>query len=246
MIENGVREQNFYEIKVLCSGFFSFKQKNMKILSVIRNSSSRCFAALLVVLFFFVMDADCLKAQDKNYNIGFRGGVGMSTLNGFTNNGLKLGITGGVCGKYLFSENSSIIADINYSMGGQQQEKWSTDNGNEQVKIYGKYSLHYISTPVLYQYYFTDILGIEAGVNFRYCLNGNLKTKIGNESWKSADLSHNTFDFGLIFGIYTENLIPSDNFFVSLRAYFGFLDVIKDVGTNKNVSVQVCVGYMIF
>ena len=49
---------------------------------------------------------------------------------------------------------------------------------------------------------------------------------------------------GLIMGVYTENFIPSDHFFVSLRAYFGFIDVVKNVGNNKNVSVQVSVGYM--
>ena len=204
--------------------------------------------ALLAVFFFCLTTAGNLNAQSTKTSLGFRGGVGMATLNGYENNGLKLGLTGGICGKYSFNENNSVILDINYSMGGQLSEKWMTDGENE-IKQYRKFSFHYINTPILYQYYFTNILGIEGGLNFRYCLNGNLKTKIGNESWKSVDFSsknYNPFDMGIILGVYTENLIPQDNFFVSLRAYFGFIDVVKEVGTNKNISVQICVGYILF
>ena len=109
--------------------------------------------------------------------------------------------------------------------------------------------MRYFNLPVLYQYYFTDILGIEAGLNFCYCVTGSLQTKIGNGSWQSQDFSsadYNSFDMGLILGIYTDNLIPHDNFFVSLRVYYGFLDVLKDAGSNKNLSVQASVGYMLF
>ena len=199
----------------------------------------------MTVLFFLSANINILKAQDNDYQLGVRGGVGMATLSGFQNNGLKLGLAAGFYGKYNLAENTSIIADLDYSMGGQQSERWISGYGDE-IKEYRKYRLHYFNLPILYQHYFTDILGLEAGFNFRYCIAGSLKTKIGNEEWKSADLSYNTFDCGLIFGVYTDNLIPHDNFFVSLRAYFGFLDVIKDVGSNKNVSIQVSVGYTIY
>ena len=206
--------------------------------------ASKGIVALLAAM-FFVFNGGLLKAQDNDYQLGVRGGVGMSTLSGFQNNGLKLGLTVGGFGKYIIDENMSIIADIDYSMGGQQSERWITNNRDE-LKEYRKYRLHYINLPVLYQYYFTDILGLEAGFNMRYCIAGSLKTKVGNDSWKSADLDYNNFDCGLIFGVYTDNLIPNEDFFVSLRAYFGFLDVVKNVGSNKNVSIQVTVGYTIF
>ena len=203
--------------------------------------------ALMSVLFFLSVSPNSLNAQNKDYQIGVRGGIGMATLNGFQNNGLRLGLAAGVCADYHFTRNTSIIAEFNYSMGGQQTEKWITTS-NEEVKEYSKFGFHYLNLPVLYQYYFTDILGIEAGMNFRYCMSGVLKTKIGNESWKKttfANDDYNNFDLGLILGVYTENLIPHDNFFVSLRAYFGFIDVVKNVGSNKNVSIQVSVGYLI-
>ena len=199
----------------------------------------------LLAAMFFVFNGVIVKAQDNDYQIGVRGGVGMSTINGFQNNGLKVGLTIGGFGKYYIADNMSIIADLDYSMGGQQSERWITNNRDE-LKEYRKYRLHYINLPVLYQYYFTDILGLEAGFNMRYCIAGSLKTKVGNDSWKSADLDYNNFDCGLIFGVYTDKLIPNEDFFVSLRAYFGFLDVVKNVGSNKNVSIQVTVGYTIF
>ena len=133
-------------------------------------------------------------------------------------------------------------------MGGQQTEKWITETRDE-MKEYSRFGFHYLNIPVLYQYYFPDILGLEGGLNFRYCMAGTLKTKIGNDSWHSANFissDYNTFDFGLIIGVYTQNLIPHENFFVSLRAYFGFIDVVKNVGSNKNMSIQVSVGYMLF
>ena len=216
-----------------------------RILSKNKKRQTSKGIATLVAIVFFVFNGGILKAQDNDYQLGVRGGVGMSTISGFQNNGLKLGLTVGGFGKYFIDENMSIIADINYSMGGQQSERWITDSRDE-IKEYRKYRLHYINFPVLYQYYFTDILGLEAGFNMRYCLAGSLKTKIGNDSWKSADLDYNNFDCGLIFGVYTDNLIPNEDFFVSLRAYFGFLDVVRNVGSNKNVSVQVTVGYTIF
>lgn len=206
---------------------------------------SKIMTFLLAVLFFLLASGGSLKAQDRDYHIGVRGGFGMTTLSGFQNNGLRLGLVAGVYGKYIFSENSSIIADINYSTGGQQSERWISGELGE-VKVYSKYSLHYINTPILYQYYFTDILGLEGGLDFRYRIGSSLKSKVGNEGWHKTHLDSNGFDCGLIFGVYTDNLIPHDNFFVSLRAYFGFLDVVKEVGANKNVSVQVTVGYMIF
>lgn len=210
-----------------------------------KRLTSKSIVALLAVIFFLFANASVLKAQYNDYQLGVRGGIGMATLSGYQNNGLKLGLTAGVFGKYNLSDNTSIIADFNYSTNGQQAEKWITGE-KEEIKEYRKYSLHYLNLPVLYQYYFTDILGLEAGLNFRYCIAGNLKTKIGNDSWEKADLSYNRFDFGLIFGVYTDSIIPYEDFFVSLRAYFGFLDVVKEVGSNKNVSIQVSVGYTLF
>ncbi|MBR6437678.1 MAG: PorT family protein [Bacteroidales bacterium] len=214
----------------------------------LRIINMRIKLPLIVTLFLLVTSVKNVHAQDDKYHLGFRGGVGMTTISGVENNGLKLGLTGGVCGKYTLSEKTDIVAELNYTMGGLQSTKWITSGENE-VKEYRKYTLHYISIPVLYQYYFTDILGLEAGANFSYCFSGSLKKKYGNEQWHSESFStknYNTFDFGFILGVYTDNLIPHDNMFVSLRACFGMLDVLKDNGSNKNINILISVGYMLF
>ncbi len=211
------------------------------------NTSLKSVMALLTLL-VLVLFTENLQAQRENYQFGVRGGIGMSTLRGLENNGLRLGLTAGVYGKYLLQGPSDLAAEFYYSLGGQQSERWM-ENEEEKVKVYSKYSLHYLNIPIIYQYYFPDILGLEAGLNFRYCISGSLKSKIGNGDWKSQDFSsahYNSFDMGMLLGIYTENLIPHDNFFVSLRVYFGFIDVLKDSGSNKNISVQASVGYMLF
>ena len=216
-----------------------------KINSDARKSTSKGIFALLGVLFFAMICGDNLHAQEKDFHFGVRGGVGMATLNGIENNGLKLGIIGGLCTRYYFSEHHSVMADINYSVGGQQSGDW-IESDKEKVKLYRRYILHYINLPVLYQYNFTDILSLEIGPNFRYCLAGKEKTKIGNESWNSNSLEYNKVDFGIIIGVLTNDLFPSDDLFVSLRAYFGFLDAVKNVGPNKNVSIQVSIGYIFY
>ena len=209
--------------------------------------SPRSVKALLTLLFLVFM-AGGLKAQNEDIHFGVRGGIGMSTLRGMENNGLRLGITAGAFGQYLLNENNSLQAELYYSSGGQQSEKW-TENSGDQVKVYSKYGLHYINLPIIYQYYFPAILGLEAGLNFRYCMAGSLQTKIGNGSWQSQSFlssDYNSFDMGLLLGIYTDHLIPHDNFFVSLRVYFGFINVLTNEGGNKNLSVQACVGYTLF
>lgn len=226
-----------YKREIMTGIILFVKRKSLTIKSLL---------ALMAGMFFSFINDATLNAQELDYHFGVRGGVGMSTLSGFQNNGLKLGLTAGGYAKFIFDENNSIDVELSYSTGGQQSQKW-LDNNEAQVKVYNKYSLHYLNLPILYQYYFTDILGIEGGLNFRYCMAGSLKSKIGNESWHSVSFgkdSYNRFDMGLSMGVYTENFIPSDHFFVSLRAYFGFIDVVKNVGNNKNVSVQVSVGYM--
>ena len=220
-----------------------------RILAATRKSLvTKSLTALLVILFFSLANGGKLKAQDVGFHVGFRGGVGMTTLTGFENNGLKLGFTGGFCAQYNIMENQDLLTDFFYSSGGQLSQQW-TDSDSGQLKIYSKYNLHYFNIPIIYQYYFTDILGIEAGPNFSYCFSGSLKTKIGNNGWHKTDFrkgDYNSFDFGLIIGVFTSQLIPNEDVFVSLRAYFGFCDVIKNVGSSKTIGVQVSIGYMLF
>ncbi len=228
--------------------FCVFKHDKMKAHYSVIKKTMKGKAVLLTLLLCLALSG--LQAQERErFNIGLRGGFGMATLNGYENNGLRLGMAFAVCGIYNITENTSVIADLGYAMGGQQSERWITE-GRDEMKEYSRFGFHYLNIPVLYQYYFTDILGLEGGINFKYCLSGRKKTKIGNGSWESDTNfgrdDYNNFDMGVIFGVFTKNIIPNENFLVSLRAYLGFLDVVKDIGRNKNFSVQISFGYTLF
>lgn len=235
-------------LRVLAFSVFNGKNMQRNLSDNRTRLTSNSSVVLVAVLLFLSLGGNTLQAQETGkYHFGVRGGLGMSTLSGFKNNGLRLGVTAGVYGDYNFNSNNIFTTELYYSMGGQQQEKW-VEQGSEKVKTYNRYRFHYLNIPFIYQHYFSDILGVEGGLNFRYCLGGSLKTRIGNENWQTQEFDrfdYNTLDMGLILGVYTDNLIPQENFFVSLRAYFGFLDVVRDVGSNKNISVYVGVGYQL-
>lgn len=182
-----------------------------------------------------------------NLSFGLRAGLNMTTVSGITESGLELGFTAGVGSKYNISGNSSLSAELFYTTSGMSANK-SIDTIGVKVKIYNKIHLHYLAIPIVYQYYFTDILGIEIGPQVGFCLGGKEKNKIGNESWVPSKLSptdYNVFDCGILAGIYTNNITQENDFLVSLRVYFGLTDAMKYEGSNKNICIQFGIGYII-
>lgn len=182
-----------------------------------------------------------------NLSFGLRAGLNMTTVSGITESGLELGFTAGVGSKYSISGNSSLSAELFYTTSGMSANK-SIDTIGVKVKIYNKIHLHYLAIPIVYQYYFTDILGIEIGPQVGFCLGGKEKNKIGNESWVPSKLSptdYNVFDCGILAGIYTNNITQENDFLVSLRVYFGLTDAMKYEGSNKNICIQFGIGYII-
>lgn len=189
------------------------------------------------------------KAQSfgNSLNFGFRVNLNMSSITGSTDTGLKLGATAGIGIQYEMNEKSSLFAELLYSTGGNSSSK-AIDTAGIKVKIYDKIHLNNIVIPIVYQYYFTDILGLEIGPQLGFCLGGKEKARVGNESWTSVRLNssnYNIVDFGIITGIFTKNITQEDNLYISLRAYFGLTNVMKDKGANKNISIQLGVGYII-
>jgi len=176
-----------------------------------------------------------------------RMGVNMSSLTNIDDAGLELGFTAGAGVKYKFPENSSVLSDILYSTGGKSSSSM-IDTVSVSIKIYDKIHLHYLAIPIVYQYYFTDVLGLEIGPQFGFCLAGKRKMKTGNEEWSSVKLTssdYHVFDFGILAGIYTNNLTSENDFIVSLRAFFGLTDVMRNEGKNKNICIQLGIAYII-
>lgn len=225
----------------------------LKHLTHIITESGKGLLSFILVSFFIFSTNKTISAQEseeKPFTYGARIGLNMPTITSENkDNSLGIGFTAGLGAKYAMSYSSSIIADLQYNMIGSSSCNIIDISGaNTKTKLYGRTTLHYITIPIVYQYYFTDILGLELGPQFGFCLGGREKTKSGNEDWLSWNLTsdnYNVFDFGITTGIYTNNLIPVDDLFVSLRAYFGLTNVMKDVGSNKNICIQLGIGYII-
>lgn len=204
--------------------------------------------SFILTVFVFISGIE-VNAQNftDNLSFGLRAGLNMTTVSGITESGLELGFTAGVGSKYSISGNSSMSAELLYTTGGMSADI-TVETSDTKIKTYDKIHLHYIAIPVVYQYYFTDILGLEIGPQFGFCLGGKEKNKIGNGNWVPTKLSsadYNVFDCGILAGIYTNNISQGNDFLVSLRVYFGLTDAMKYEGSNKNICIQFGIGYII-
>lgn len=201
---------------------------------------------MLLFLIFSMLNRTEAQNLDR-LHLGMRLAINMSTLTEIEDSGLEFGFTAGAGIKYEISENRSALAEVLYSTGGKSSSS-TVVNSRDNIKIYDKIHLHYLKIPVVYQYYFTDILGLEIGPQFGFCLGGKKKTRTGNEDWSATKLTSDefhVFDFGILTGIYTNKLTSENDLIVSLRAYFGLTNVMKDEGGNKNVCIQIGIAYII-
>ncbi|MCQ2309489.1 MAG: PorT family protein [Bacteroidales bacterium] len=219
-----------------------------KDLSHIDDKYGKGLPSFVVLLFLVLVPLSRAEAQGLDQlHFGMRLGLDMSTLTGIEDAGMELGFAAGAGAKYELSENSSVLTELLYSTGGKSSSI-TVSNFKDNLKIYDKIHLHYLKIPVVYQYYFTDILGLEIGPQLGFCLGGKKKTRTGNEDWSAVRLTsddYHVFDFGILTGIYTNNLTSENDFIVSLRAYFGFTNVMKDEDGNKNICIQLGIAYII-
>lgn len=215
---------------------------SIKHIRKIRKGSA--FSLLLILLFLTT------EIHSQELSFGFTAGLNMSTISSAKDNGgLKIGYDLGGIAKYPINNKSNICANILFSTQGQQYSD-IIDNENEYMKIYHSTSLYYINIPILYQYYFNNIIGIEAGPSLGLCLGGKDKSRIGNENWdikKFSKGTYNTFDLGITLGIYTKDLGQSafNNIFIGFRYTFGLINIEKEVGRNTNRCASISIGYII-
>ncbi|MBR6775217.1 MAG: PorT family protein [Bacteroidales bacterium] len=198
-------------------------------------------------LILFALTSD-LNSQELVF--GFTGGLNMNTISTKeSDGGLKMGANIGGIAQLKLNDEMSLMANLRFSSKGQQFSK-IIDSNNNYLKIYNSTSLYYIDIPLLYQYYFEDIIGVEAGPTFNFCLGGKNKEKIGNEEWNVTKFekgTYNPFEFGLAFGIFTRDLGQSafNNIFIEFRYFIGLTDFIKDYDRNTNTGVFLNIGYII-
>lgn len=201
-------------------------------------------------IFFLMLFALTSDLNSQELVFGFTGGLNMNTISTKeSDGGLKVGANIGGIAQLKLNDEMSLMANLRFSSKGQQFSK-IIDSNNNYLKVYNSTSLYYIDIPLLYQYYFEDIIGIEAGPTFNFCLGGKNKEKIGNEEWNVAKFekgTYNPFEFGLAFGIFTRDLGQNafNNIFIEFRYFIGLTNFIKDYDRNTNTGVFLNIGYII-
>lgn len=217
------------------------------LLSIKHLIRKKRFSSLLISLFILSAFSSNLNSQEIVY--GFTGGLNMNTISTKkADGGLKVGVNLGGIAQLKLNEDMSVMTNIRFSTKGQEFSKTIEDQNNY-IKIYNSTSLYYIDIPILYQYYFEDIIGIEAGPTFNFCLGGKNKEKMGNEQWDVTRFkkgTYNPFEFGLTCGVFTRDLGQSafNNIYIEFRYFIGLTNFYRDPERNTNTGVFLNIGYI--
>lgn len=216
----------------------------------IKKITSRIKRFSSLSIFFLIMSLSSSKLSAQEILFGFTGGLNMNTITTKSNDGgLKVGVNLGGITQLKINNEMSIMANLRFSTKGQQFSK-VYENQNDYLKTYHSTSLFYIDIPVLCQYYFEDIIGLEIGPTFNFCLGGKDKEKIGNSEWsvrKFEKGTYNPFEFGLTCGVFTRDLGQSsfNNIFIEFRYFVGITNFIRNYDRNTNTGVFLNIGYII-
>lgn len=222
----------------------------VKLFLSIKHILSQTKRLLSLSVFLLILLASNTDLMSQEVLFGFTGGLNMNTIS--TKNdegGLKMGANIGGITQLRLNDKTSIMANLRFSSKGQQYSKIH-ESSNNYLKIYHSTSLYYIDIPILYQYYFEDLIGIELGPTFNFCLGGKDKYKTGNSTWNVTKFekgTYNPFEFGLTCGIFTGDLGQSafNKIFIEFRYFIGFTNFIKDYERNTNTGVFLNISYII-
>ncbi|GAA4114914.1 porin family protein [Aquimarina addita] len=151
----------------------------------------------------------------QSFKFGFKGGLNFATINGDgidadSRTGYHLGAVGQIGVGPLFA----IQPEILYSAQGAKD-----------------FDIDYLNVPILVKLKFAKFLSVEAGPQFGFVVNDDIKSGGEPES----------FDMSAAIGAGVE----FSKFFAQLRYNIGLTDV-TDGGDIKNSAFQVSVGYYIF
>ena len=186
--------------------------------------------------------------------MGLKAGAMLSNAGGNHNSSVfnenaKLSYTGGAF--LTFPINSKIGLQVEALYANQGNRFYSYKSGGSTSGTF-QTNLHYISVPVLLQYYLLDHLTIEAGPEFSYLFSNHA----GSSQVSFSSGQYKPFDLGLNVGVaydLTQKVV------LGLRYHIGLLDITKDyeapgVGENPvlihsnvhNRTLQLSVGFKLF
>ncbi len=172
----------------------------------------------LILIVFTVLLTVTTFAQGIDF--GIKAGVNFATLTDASEFSNKTGFVGGVFAGIKFSDKIAIQGDLLYSQQGAETD-------------IDKIDLNYVNIPVVLKYFLMKGLNIQAGPQFGFIVDDNVKEVIGNI------FEAESFDLTGVVGL-------GYDFSMGLRAdaryNFGLTDVI-DGDNGKNSVITLSVGY---
>ena len=175
----------------------------------------------IVIVFAILLTST---AFSQGIDFGIKAGVNFATLTDASNLDLsnKTGFVGGIFAGIKFSDKFAIQADLLYSQQGAEVDL-------------GEIDLTYVNIPVVFKYFLIKGLNIQAGPQFGFVVDDQIKDVFGNV------LEAESFDLTGVVGLGYD--LPM-GIRVDGRYNFGLTDIAD--GVDKNAVFTLSAGYSFF
>jgi len=185
-----------------------------------------------------------IQAQDMRF--GVKAGINIANGAGDVEDAdSKIGLHIGGFAEFMFSEKFAFQPELLYSMQGYKYEESETVLG-ETFTAEEKIKLDYINIPLIFKYYATEGLAIEAGPQIGFLASANSEFEVsgfGEDESGEEDIKdfYKSLDYGLNVGLsYTLDM----GVMFGARYYYGLANIAdSDDFDEKNSVIQISVGY---
>jgi len=172
------------------------------------------------LIFFFLTTFICANVSAQDLELGVKAGANFANISDVTDSSSRTGLLFGVFAGIKFSDKIAIQPELLYS---QQEAEFDAD----------KIDLNYVNIPVLLKYYVAGGLNLQAGPQFGFVVDDNLKDSV------AAGVEAESFDLTGVVGVGYD--FPF-GIRIDGRYNFGFTEVVKD-GNGKNSVASIAIGY---
>jgi opacity protein-like surface antigen len=197
---------------------------------------------LLLIAVLAIVGLGTANAQDIKF--GAKAGINLANGAGDVEEAdTKLGLHIGGFAEFMLSEKFAFQPELLYSMQGYKYE-YDLDLGDgTSINVEEKIKLDYINLPLIFKFYVTEGLAIEAGPQVGFLVSAKAEFEGGGESEEEdIDEGYNSLDYGVNGGLsYTLDM----GVMFGARYYYGIADIddVSDDFDEKNSVIQVSVGY---
>ena len=169
-------------------------------------------------------------------------GLNLSTMTGFDDSKIRVGMAGGIEAEYVIAEKFSVAAAALYSKQGTAFKEFTCGDCGGKVKE--RYSLDYINIPIVANYYIIPGLAIKAGIQPSFLLGAKYKGKHGGNKFdeKIESEVRNSFDLAVPLGASYEykNIVFDARYNLSVLKFNKSNFWTKD---HRNSVIQFTLGY---